>query len=133
MWRVLVVDDEETNCKLITEILNERALCHVALSGREAADAFQKAFLNNTPYDIILLDNAMPVMSGLEVLQEIRRFEAVHDIPLGEGIPIIMVTAFKKDFMKAFKSGCDDYILKPIDADKLISKIEHKVKSAFQA
>ena len=127
MWRILVVDDNEDNRALILAIVAERAECETASCGREAWEAFQKSYHDRKPYDVILLDVAMPDMDGLEVLQKIRDFEKAHDILLGKGVPIIMVTAHSTSFMKSFNRGCDDFILKPIDADELIKKIESKI------
>ena len=69
----------------------------------------------------------MPEMDGVEVLNRIREFEKGHNVRLGKGVPIIMVTAHSNSFMKSFNGGCDDYILKPVDADKLIEKMKKKI------
>ncbi len=127
MWNVLVVDDDAVNQKLLVEILAKYAKCAVASCGREAYDAFVKSYHERTPFDIILLDVAMPDMDGIEVLEKIREFEKAHNIKLGKGIPIIMVTAHTTSFMKSFNGGCDDFILKPVDGAKLIKKIESKI------
>ena len=127
MWKVLVVDDDFVNRKLLTAILNGRAKCDVAANGQEALEAYRYSLKQNTPYDIILLDIAMPDVNGIEVLKTIRKMEEENGVKFGEGIPIIMVTAYKEPFLQAFNKGCDDYILKPIDGEQLIVKIEEKL------
>ncbi len=127
MWNVLVVDDEADNRKLLVGILEEHAKCATASSGKEAYESFQASLREKKPYDLILLDVAMPEMDGIELLNQIRTFEKGQNIRLGKGIPIIMVTAHSNTFMKSFNGGCDDYILKPVDADKLLEKIKKKI------
>jgi CheY-like chemotaxis protein len=132
-WNILVVDDEPDNLKLITSILEEHATCHAALNGSAAVAAFKKAAESNNFYDLILLDVAMPGKDGLQVLEEIRKYEEAHGILLGKGTPIIMVTAHPSAFMKSFNRGCDDFILKPVDGKALIKKISALISLAQKA
>ena len=127
MWKILVVDDDFDNRRLLVEILRDRAQCDVAANGEEACHAFNKAFTENMPYDLILLDVAMPDIDGLQVLERIRSFEEEHGVKLGSGVPIIMVTAHPIAFTKSFVKGCDDFIIKPVKAPVLIEKIENKL------
>ena len=75
------------------------------------------------PYSLILLDIELPEINGLEILGKIRESEQKSGIALGDGIPIIIVTAYEKRFLEAFNKGCDDYILKPIDTSILMTKL----------
>ena len=129
MWRILVVDDDFISRKLISEILKEKANCDVAVNGNEAIEAYNLSLKDNTPYDLILLDISMPEVDGIKVLKTIREMETQKGVTLGDGIPIIMVTAYEKPFVESFKEGCDDYILKPIKADVIIKKIEEKLNN----
>jgi two-component system chemotaxis response regulator CheY len=128
MWRVLVVDDDILNRKLILEILKGKAACDVAADGQEALIAYARSVKTKRPYQVILLDVSMPEVDGMEVLKSIRADEAKRGIPLGTGIPIIMVTAHKEFFMNSFSTGCDDYILKPFSPSALLEKVEEKIK-----
>lgn len=127
MYRILIVDDNFENRQLLAEILREVAECSFAANGVEAVDAYNLS-LKSHSYNLILLDIEMPGINGLEILKKIRESETRAGIRLGEGIPIIIVTAYEKRFLEAFNYGCDDYILKPIDPDLLIKKIEQKIK-----
>jgi CheY-like chemotaxis protein len=127
MWNVLVVDDDSTNRKLLVEVLEGRANCDNAGGGKEAYEAFCRSFETKKLYDVILLDVAMPDIDGIEVLRKIREYEQQHGILLGQGTPIIMVTAHKTTFMSSFNQGCDDFILKPVDGVQLIDKIQTKI------
>ncbi len=127
MYRILVVDDNFENRQLLAEILREVAECDFAANGIEAVQAYN-ASLKAAPYNLILLDIEMPGINGLEILKRIRESEKAAGIRLGEGIPIIIVTAYEKRFLEAFNYGCDDYVLKPIDPEVLVKKIEQKMK-----
>jgi two-component system chemotaxis response regulator CheY len=123
MLRVLVVDDKFSNRQLLVAFLANKAVCDAAVNGHEAFEAYQLSVENNKPYDVILLDIEMPEMNGLEFLDALREDEKKRGVILGEGVPIIMVTAHEESFMKAFNDGCDDYIIKPIDPQLLFQKI----------
>ena len=127
MWKILVVDDIALNSELLVETLADLAQCDVRDNGTGALEAFHQSVEKQTPYDLILLDIAMPDMSGIEVLKRIRTDEEARGVRLGQGVPIVMVTAYKEPFMDAFNGGCDDYVLKPVDTDKLIAKIQEKL------
>jgi len=127
MWKILIVDDNQENRDLIAEILRDLAACDIATNGKEAIEAYNRS-LQNRMYDLILLDIEMPDMGGLEALRKIRENEKAAGIDLGDGVPIVMVTAHRKPFLDAFYQGCTDYIVKPIDAGKLIAKVEEKLK-----
>ena len=123
MSNILIVDDNFENRQLLAEILRDVANCDFAASGKEAIDAYNLSIEKGDPYSLILLDIELPEVNGLEILGKIRESEKTAGIPLGEGIPIIIVTAYEKRFLEAFNKGCDDYVLKPIDTDILLNKI----------
>lgn len=110
---VLVVDDGETNRKLIRLILG-RAGARVA-SAENGAIAIEEAHAQ--PFDVILMDMQMPVMDGYTATQQLR----------GEGWnrPIIALTAhaMKDDQAKCLAAGCSGYLTKPIYGPLLLSTI----------
>jgi len=107
----------------MAEILREIAECDFAATGKEAVKAYNRALKNRSPYNLILLDLELPEVSGLQILEKIRSGESRSGIRLGEGVPIIVVTGHQKKFLEAYDKGCDDYILKPINAPLLIAKV----------
>ena len=123
MYKILIVDDNFENRQLLAEILREVSVCDFAASGKEAIEAYNLALQKKEPYSLILLDIELPEINGLEILGKIRESEKNAGIVLGEGVPIIIVTAYEKRFLEAFDKGCDDYILKPINTDLLLKKI----------
>ncbi|MBF0384445.1 MAG: response regulator [Candidatus Omnitrophica bacterium] len=130
MWKAIIVDDNKNNRELVLEILRGHALCDIACDGKEAKERYDKSIGAKKPYDFMILDINMPEVDGLEVLSYIRGKEKKSGIRSGEGLAIIMATAFEEPFADAFDSGCDDYILKPIDGQRLLEKI--RVKLAVQ-
>ncbi len=123
MYKILIVDDNFENRQLLAEMLREVAVCDFAATGREAIEAYNLSLQKGGPYHLILLDIELPEVNGLEILNKIRESEKAAGIQLGDGIPIIIVTAYEKRFLEAFNKGCDDYILKPIDSNILLKKI----------
>lgn len=125
MYRILVVDDNFENRQLLAEILREISVCDFAANGIEAIEAYNLSLKKNEPYSLILLDIELPGINGLEILGKIRESEEAAGIKLGDGIPIIIVTAYEKRFLEAYNKGCDDYVLKPIDTNELLTKVSN--------
>ena len=113
---VLIVDDSTTNVVLTTSIL-ERAGYH-CLSAENAADGISLAKLAKP--DVILMDMGLPDMDGCDATHILR------EDPTTKDIPIIMVTAYamRSDAERARVAGCDDYLTKPIDRQKLCERVE---------
>ena len=113
--QILIVDDEQIFRIILKDILEDTgATIFEAENGQEALDVF-----NKTPLDIILMDLNMPVMNGFEAISKIR--EQLQ----GTFIPIITVNAFndEKILKQALECGADDYLVKPVNYEVLISKI----------
>lgn len=123
MPRILIVEDNSENRELLAEILRDMATCDFAETGTEAIRTYNRSVEQNTPFDLILLDLELPEMSGLSILERIRESERQAGIRLAEGVPVVVVTGYQRRFLEAFNKGCDDYLLKPIDAGSLIAKV----------
>lgn len=117
--RVLVVDDGDTNRKLVRLVLQKKG-AHVvtANDGREGLNA---AIEND--FDLILMDMQMPVMDGYTATRELRK--------RGFALPIIALTAhaMQGDMQKCLDAGCSGYLTKPIDPNKLVSTVARIVHS----
>lgn len=123
--RILLVDDNELNREIATEILGETgAIIEAAVDG---ADAFDKV-CNSEPgyYDIVLMDVQMPRMNGYEATKKIR---ALEDKTLAS-IPIIAMTAnaFDEDREDALAAGMNEHIAKPVDVVKLFNCLRKILK-----
>lgn len=108
---ILVVDDNQLNLELITEVLEGAGYAvHQAASGREALTAARQ----QRP-QLILMDIGMPEMDGYAVLRALR------DDAVTAAIPVLAVTAFAMDGdqQRALRAGFDGYLTKPIDVRTL--------------
>ncbi|HSV30823.1 MAG TPA: sigma-54 dependent transcriptional regulator [Atribacteraceae bacterium] len=107
--KVLVADDEKYMAEMLCEILEEEGmLVETAAHGREALEKFRKF-----DFDLVLLDLRMPEMSGLEVLQQLKK-----DDP---DIPVIVITAYGSvdNAVEALKIGAYDFVSKPFKIEEL--------------
>ncbi len=113
--RILVVDDIETNLSVMDKLLKLFGFDVVGVSsGAEAIETFQRWKPN-----LILMDQAMPDMNGLETTRRIRALEG------GEKIPVIFVTGgvLDEDFREIMASDATDIIRKPFRQAELLEKI----------
>jgi two-component system, chemotaxis family, chemotaxis protein CheY len=119
--RTLIVDDDFISRKLMLKYLRSYCECDVAVSGDEAQTAFQLAWTEKAPYELIFLDIVIPGQNGLEVLKYIREYESEKDIT--KPVKIIMVSALddQNQVKNAYKNDCDSYLIKPINHDKVLS------------
>jgi PAS domain S-box-containing protein len=113
--RVLLVEDNEINLQVATEILSSAGVVvTVANNGQEAITAVQ-----SSPFDAVLMDVQMPVLDGYAATGIIRRDERFKDLP------IIAMTAHAMagDQDKSIAAGMNDHVTKPIDPDKLFATL----------
>ena len=105
--RILIVDDNETNLKLASDVLSVDG--YEILKANDAESA--QEIIRSTPPDLILMDIALPGMDGLTLTRLLKANEATS------GIVVVALTAFamKGDDARAREAGCDGYITKPID------------------
>jgi CheY-like chemotaxis protein len=115
--KILVVDDEPDLIATIACRLEANG--YGVLTAANGEEALERVVADKP--DLILLDNSMPVMTGLEVLQRLRTSPKLQDIP------VIMCTALCEptDISEAQSCGIADYVTKPFDCAELIQKIEN--------
>jgi two-component system cell cycle response regulator DivK len=113
--RILVVEDNELNMKLLNDVLEAHG--YEVLSTGEGAVAV--AWAQQYRPDLILMDLQLPDMSGLEVTRQLKAGAETATIP------IVAVTAFAMagDEKKALEHGCDAYVAKPIDLRNFLDLI----------
>ena len=113
--KILLVDDNESSLKLINKILTKY---HIKVEttnlGKKALDKIRKG----SKYDLILLDEEMPYMNGEEVLKKLKEIK-------GFNTKVLLLTKNNNiEYTEEYKeNNFDDYILKPIDKNTLIEKI----------
>ncbi len=111
--KLLVVDDEPVNLKLLQAILHD---AYTMVFAKNGADALLRAGENP---DLILLDIMMPEMDGYEVCRRLKAAEETRNIP------VIFITAMDADDdeTRGFEMGAVDYITKPIKAAKVRARV----------
>ncbi len=111
---ILVAEDEDLNYLLIQEIFKKNKVKLIrAKTGRQVIDIFKE----NSNIDLILMDIKMPEINGYEATRIIKE---IRDVP------IIAQTAYAMagEENKSKKAGCDEYITKPININKIRSIVE---------
>lgn len=118
--KILVVDDEERNLRLMEAML--APLGHSVILTSNGRDALQK--VDTDEPDLILLDVNMPGMDGFHVAQRVKANDRTSVIP------IVMVTALKEvaDRVKALEAGADDFLNKPVDKTELRVRVKSLLK-----
>jgi type II secretory ATPase GspE/PulE/Tfp pilus assembly ATPase PilB-like protein/ActR/RegA family two-component response regulator len=114
--QALIVDDNEVDRRLMRAVLSRMQfpLCE-AVDGKAALEALDR----HHDVSLVLLDLKMPKMSGLEVLQNMRRSVRTS------GIPVIVLTASEdpSDEIRLLEAGADDYLRKPIEPYRLTARV----------
>jgi CheY-like chemotaxis protein len=113
--KILVIEDDVDLMRLISQMLKSAGFQVIQAYGGE--DAFRKLKLRRP--DLILTDLAMPKMSGVEIIQEVKNDPDTRDIPC------VAVTAFTWDNIaqSASQVGCDSFVAKPFNAVRLLKEV----------
>ncbi|MBF0466723.1 MAG: response regulator [Nitrospirae bacterium] len=125
--RILVAEDDFSSRTMLQRFLDGYGDVDVTVNGTEAIDAFSFAIEEGEPYNLICLDIMMPEIDGLRVLKSIREKEKSIGITVENEVKIVMTTALdstKEVFDAFYWSGCNDYLTKPIDLQKLVGILE---------
>ena len=112
MKRILVAEDNDSNWMLMTYVLKKSYAFSRAKNGQEAVD-----MALTEDFDLVLMDLKMPLMDGLEATRQIKAQRPA--------LPVIALTAnaFDSDRQMAFDAGCDDFLSKPVSAEKCLQLI----------
>ena len=130
---ILAVEDNEINALLTRALLTK--LGHrptMAADGAAAIDSWLAARAAGTPYDRVLMDLHMPGMDGLEAVRRIRAIEAEQE---GSRTPIIALTAnaSAEDREACLAAGMDEFLIKPLDRERLAAALAATDKAALAA
>jgi two-component system, cell cycle response regulator DivK len=118
---ILYVEDNLDNRTLVRRILMAEGYTLIeAMNATQALDILQ-----TTRPNLILMDINMPDMDGYSLTAKIKKTPGL------ESIPIVAMTAnvMRGDRERSLEAGCDGYIQKPIDIDKLPDQVEHFLRS----
>lgn len=121
MFKLLVVEDDRELNKTVCDYLNQNGYEAVGcLNANEAYDAMYGGGL----FDLIISDIMMPEIDGFEFAETVRE--------INREIPILFMTA-RDDFAskrRGFKAGIDDYMVKPVDLEELLLRVEALLRRA---
>jgi len=118
--KILVVDDEPTFVKLISQTLTHRG--YEVLTAGDGQEALRLLFANKP--DLVLLDVKMPKMDGWQTCSRIRELSDV---------PIVMLTGKQKseeDIVRGLDYGADDYLIKPVGSRELVARVQAMLRRA---
>ena len=119
--KILAVDDDIINLKLIKSMLKKSSDVSEVVEAKDGLEAINR-ITDIDDIDLVLLDIKMPIMNGIEFMENISLMPAKRDIP------IIILTTDESMKHKSFDSGAFDFLVKPIRKDDLYNKIS-KVKN----
>jgi twitching motility two-component system response regulator PilH len=114
--KILLVDDSKTELHYLSDLLIKRGF---SVRTAESGDEAMKRLAEDKP-DLILMDVVMPGQNGFQLTRSITRD------PRYVGLPVIMCTSKNQetDRVWGLRQGARDYVVKPVQADELISKIK---------
>ncbi len=124
--KILLVDDNELNLKVATKLLERHNATNITsfTSGLECLDSIR----NNDKYDVILLDDMMPKMSGTETLKELKK------IPnFSTAVVALTANAISGMKEKYLSEGFTSYLAKPIDKNELVKVLNEVLDNAQKA
>ncbi|MGC6767108.1 response regulator transcription factor [Enterococcus sp. LJL51] len=118
MKKILIVEDDENICQLLTHLFQDKYNLTLVHTGTEAV-----LLISDQRFDLVLLDLMLPGVTGESVLQMITKQNSV---------PVIIMTAVndKKKTVELLKNGAADYITKPFDIEELEARIEVQLRNS---
>ena len=120
MMRILIAEDDVELRQLFYRVLTKNGYTAVCVSnGQEALDVLDREYI-----DLIISDIMMPVMDGYELVSSLR--------DAGISIPVLMITAKDAfdDMRHGFQSGTDDYMVKPVNVNEMVLRVEALLRRA---
>jgi DNA-binding response OmpR family regulator len=118
--RLLYVEDHADTRELITFLLGSHGFEVVAVESPEEA----LALAQSQPFDLYLIDNQLPLYSGIELCRKIRMFDSTTPILFCSG------AAYETDKEAALENGAQGYLTKPIDSNELIAEVVRLLRQA---
>ena len=124
MSRILIVEDNEKNMKLVRDILRHNGYATVeAVNGLDGVRLALEA-----PPDLVLMDIQLPDIDGIEALRRIR------EVPALDAVPVIAVSAsvMPDDHQKIVRSGFDAFVTKPINLKSFLDTVQRALSQRRQ-
>ncbi len=123
MFNILIVEDDKNLRKLVVTYLNKNGYnIFEAVDGQQALDILDKEYV-----DLIISDIMMPKIDGFELIKELR--QASYEIP----ILILTAKSDIDDKKEGFLLGADDYMVKPVDIEEMLLRIQVLLRRSKKA
>ena len=122
---ILIAEDENTSAEILKRFLEPYGQCSVVKDGQAAIDLYLEKIGTTDAFNLVCLDIIMPKLDGIEVLKKIREYESMQGINPLQAVKIIMTTNVDtpSDVLNAFRSGCEGYVVKPIQKVSLVREL----------
>lgn len=118
--RILIVDDNPQNLQVLGRLLQEENYdIEFATNGAAALE-----WINDHPFDLVLLDINMPEMDGFEACRKIRSDPSLDSLP----VIFLSADANRESILKGFEMGGQDYVTKPFDSRELIVRVRTHIR-----
>lgn len=123
MFNILVAEDDASACRMMCEVLRQAG--YQPFPAGDGAQAL--ALMEHRHIDLAVVDLTMPQMDGLTFTRTVREG--------GSSLPILMVTArvAQADKREGFRAGTDDYMVKPVDEEEMLWRIEALLRRSRSA
>ena len=122
MPTVLIADDSDDTRQMFQTLLAAKGYRVIEASdGEQAVESIQ---LENP--GLVLLDLGLPRLNGLNVIHRLRK-------DLGIDVPLVVISGYDHHFDTAVAAGCDDYLVKPVDFDRLDAILDYYVPISAKA
>ncbi|HTE30014.1 MAG TPA: response regulator [Chryseolinea sp.] len=126
--RILLADDDNDDCLLFTDALNDLPLATNLTTVRHGEDLMLHLYAKNELPDLLFLDLNMPRKNGFECLTEIKRNEKLKTIPV-----IIFSTSYAPEIVNLlYKNGAQHYVCKPNSFEQLVEIIHRAITLTLQ-
>ena len=114
---ILIADDDDDTRAMLRTLLEMKS--YRVIEAGDGEETIEKTVKENP--GLVLLDLGLPVLNGLSVIRRLREDLLIVDVPL------VVVTGFDKHVETAMAAGCVDYLMKPIDFDRLDAILDYYV------
>src|SRR5687768_10325558 len=117
--KILIVDDQEANVRLLEQMLSDAGYTRIAstMNPHEVSELYRQ-----NRYDLILLDLQMPRMDGFQVL------DALKEIEPESYLPVLVITAQPGHKLRALQAGAKDFVSKPFDLVEVQTRIHNMLE-----
>lgn len=120
--RVLIVDDSPAIREVVRRVLEKSSMHCIVTEATNGVDALRQAL--SAPFDCVLCDILMPELDGMSFLKQLRAKTNRLELP----VVFLTVRESVRDKVAGFRAGASDFLVKPVEPDELIARVETQVR-----